>query len=225
LCELLRSTGVAGRPEEHFCDEESFWSAYWGVTRFADHMRAAVAEGSTPNGVFGTKVMWDYFGYLLDNLAALPTNRGRSLSDRALLERAFPNLRYVWIRREDVIAQAVSWARAIQTNQWSTNDQAHTDRRPRFDFAQIQALVHKATEHQLAWKCWFDAHGIEPFRISYEELVADMQVVTRQVLAFLGVNLPDAQIEPEGGKQADALNARWAGRYRELAGGSWVSAR
>ncbi|MGH3001729.1 MAG: Stf0 family sulfotransferase [Gaiellaceae bacterium] len=32
--------------------------------------------------------------------------------------RVFSNPRFVWIGREDVVAQAVSWWKAIQTEQW-----------------------------------------------------------------------------------------------------------
>ena len=34
------------------------------------------------------------------------------------LERCFGPLKFVYIRREDVVAQAVSWARAEQTKVW-----------------------------------------------------------------------------------------------------------
>jgi trehalose 2-sulfotransferase len=134
LCGLLAGTGVAGRPEEYFWrGDEGSWSQRWGVSGFADYLRAAIAHGSTPNGVFGAKVMYGYLPDLLGSLVELPGGRG--LDDRSLLERVFPNLCCLWIWREDVVAQAVSWSKALQTNVWSVGDErAPAATPPRFDF-------------------------------------------------------------------------------------------
>jgi Stf0 sulphotransferase len=79
LCGLLAGTGLAGRPEEYFWrDDEPDWSQRWSVEGFADCLRAAIAQGTTPNGVFGAKVMFGYLPDLLGKLAALPGNQGRS---------------------------------------------------------------------------------------------------------------------------------------------------
>jgi LPS sulfotransferase NodH len=134
LCGLLAGTGVAGRPEEYFWrGDEGSWSQRWGVSGFADYLRAAIAHGSTTNGVFGAKVMYGYLPDLLGSLVELPGGRG--LDDRSLLERVFPNLCCLWIWREDVVAQAVSWSKALQTNVWSVGDErAPAATPPRFDF-------------------------------------------------------------------------------------------
>jgi trehalose 2-sulfotransferase len=217
LCGLLAGTGLAGRPEEYFWrDDEGFWSRRWGVEGFADYLRAAIAQGTTPNGVFGAKVMFGYLPDLLGKLAALPGNQGRS--DRVLLERAFPNLRFVWIWREDVVAQAVSWSRAIQTGVWYQGDARRAAATPpRFDFQQIHGLVRQVIADRVGWRRWFAAQQIEPLGVGYEELVADLVGTTRRVLGFLGIVPPaDVQIMARTASQADALNQRWAARYREL---------
>lgn len=109
------------------------------MSTFADYLRAAIGQGITANGVFGAKVMFGDLPDLLGKLATLPGSRG--LDDRALLERAFPNLRFVWIWREDVVAQAVSGSRAIQTGVWYEADARRSPAtQPRFDFAQIHGL-------------------------------------------------------------------------------------
>jgi trehalose 2-sulfotransferase len=218
LCGLLAGTGVAGRPEEYFWrGDEPAWSERWGVSGFADYLRATVAQGSTPNGVFGAKVMWGYLPDLLGKLAALPGGRG--LDDRVLLERAFPGLRCLWIWREDVVAQAVSWSKAIQTNVWSAaDDRAPAATPPRFDFQQIHHLVREAVAGRAGWERWFRRHAIEPLPIRYEDLVADKAGTTRRALAFLEVPTPaDLRIEVSTARQADALNHEWASRYRSLA--------
>jgi trehalose 2-sulfotransferase len=217
LCGLLAGTGVAGRPEEYFWrGDEPAWSERWGVADFADYLRAAVAHGSTPNGVFGAKVMYSYLSDLLGKLAELP---GRQrLDDRSLLERAFPNLRCLWIWREDVVAQAVSWSKAIQTNVWSAaDDRAPATTAPRFEFDQIHELVREAVAGRVGWERWFRTHAMEPLPIRYEDLVTDMAGTTKRALAFLKVAAPATlRIEEPTARQADALNHEWATRYRAL---------
>jgi hypothetical protein len=157
--EVIAGTGLAGRPEEYFWrDDEPYWSQRWGVEGFTDALRAAIAQGTTPNGVFGAKVMFGYLPDLLGKLAALPGNQG--LGDRILLERAFPNLRYVWIWREDVVAQAVSWSKAIQTGVWYQQDARRTAiAPPRFDFQQVHGLARQAIADRVGWQRWFGPSG------------------------------------------------------------------
>lgn len=217
LCGLLAGTGLAGRPEEYFWrDDEPSWSRRWGVEGFADYLRAAIAQGTTPNGVFGAKVMFGYLPDLLGKLAALPGNQGPA--ERVLLERAFPNLRFVWVWREDVVAQAVSWSKAIQTGVWYQQDTRRTaNTPPRFDFQQVHGLARQVIADRVGWRRWFAAQRVQPFGVGYEELAADMVGTTRGVLGFLGIVPPqDVQIVARTASQADALNQQWTARYREL---------
>ena len=216
LCGLLRRTGVAGRPEEYFWRGfEPCWARSWGASGPVEFMDGAIREGTGPNGVFGAKVMWFHMPNLLAKLEAV---EGRQdLEERALLERTFPGLRFVWIWREDVVAQAVSFAKAMQTDQWTDLAPRRPDRVARFDFAQIHRMVGEIEEQNAAWRRWFRANGITPFAVRYEDLAADMEGVTRRLLQFLGVALPeDTPIEPGHARQADSVSAEWAARYRQM---------
>jgi trehalose 2-sulfotransferase len=215
LCGLLRGTGVAGRPEEFFFrGHEPCWARRWGASGPVEYVHEAMREG-TRNGVFGAKVMWFHMPNLLAKLEAVQGQQ--DVDERTLLESAFPGLRFVWIRRDDVVAQAVSCAKAMQTDQWTAVAPRHPDRVPRFDFAQIHRLVNETEEQNAAWRRWFRRNGIAPFDVRYEDLVADMEGVTRRLLEFLGVAMPtDTPIEPKHARQADSVNAEWAARYRQM---------
>jgi LPS sulfotransferase NodH len=218
LCGLLKRTGVAGRPEEYFWRGfEPDWARSWGASGPVEYVLGAIREG-TREGVFGAKVMWFHMPNLLAKLEAVEGREG--LDDRALLEGTFPGLRFVWIWREDVVAQAVSFAKAKQTDQWTDLAPRRPDRVARFDFAEIDRLVGEIEEQNAAWRRWFRANGITPFDVRYEDLVADMEGVTRRLLEFLGVAAPgDMAIEPRHARQADSVNAEWAARYRRASGG------
>jgi LPS sulfotransferase NodH len=223
LCGLLRATGVAGRPESYFRrPDEQAWADRWRLPRgaggsfdYRDYARAAVAEGSTANGIFGARVMWGTLEEMVAGLGvAHPEIAG---DDLALLTTAFGPLRFVHIRREDTLAQAVSWARAEQTGHWQDGDPVA--REPQFDADQIAALVRTVDAHNAAWRRWFAEVGVRAHVVRYEDLVTDMATVLRDVLAFLGLEPPPWHVVVPGHRrQADEVNAEWVARYRGRAG-------
>lgn len=220
LCELLGSTGVAGVPESYFRppDEQS-WADRWrlqrnadGAVDFREFVLAAVAAGTTGNGVFGARIMWGTMDELVARLAAAePDIAG---SDLARLTRAFGHTRFVHLRREDTVAQAVSWARAEQTHSWQDGDAASPEH-PTFDFLQIDTFVRTIEDHNRAWREWFATFDIHPHEVRHEDLIADMGGVTREILDFLGIDLSAGWCPmPRSHRQADEINIGWTTRYR-----------
>jgi trehalose 2-sulfotransferase len=212
LCGLLASSGVAGDPQEWFWrDTERDFRERWGVSTDADYLARVLETGTTPNGVFGSKLMWGYHGDFLARLRRLAGSE--RLRDGAIVERFFPAPRYVWIRRDDVVAQAVSWAKAIQSGYWHVWDERR-DVELRLDLEQVDALVREVREHDLAWRRWFGANGVEPLVVRYEELAAEQQAVTRRVLDFLGVAAPPGTVFASPTRPtADAVDREWIARY------------
>lgn len=219
LCGLLKSTGVAGRAEEYFWrGDEASWASRWELpvpagSGWPDYLRAALAEGTTPNGVFAAKVMWGYFDDLLARLATLPASSG--LDAGQLLRRSFPGLNLVFIRRADTAAQAVSFALAHRTGVWYRAEGTQPGPEPGYDFELIDGFARLAGEHNAAWQRWFADYGFDPCPVSYEELTADPAGVTRRVLETAGIDVAAARpVTVQTTRQATALNAAWIGRYQ-----------
>jgi LPS sulfotransferase NodH len=217
LAQKLFQSGVVGWPGEWFWREEmERHRAAWEVTTWRDYLDRALDAGTSANGVFAAKLMWAHLHDLLFELRRLACEY--DANDLSVLRSFFPQLRFVWVQREDVVAQAVSWAKAVQTGQWASFQDA--EREPSFDFDQIDALYHAVRVYDGAGKRWFAEHEIEPLRIAYEELAASDAGVTADVLSLLGLEpLPGAplSVDLELTKQADATNQEWADRYRQLA--------
>jgi LPS sulfotransferase NodH len=227
LLGLLASTGVAGRPQAYFREpDELLWADRWQIPRtsqggfhYADYVQAALAAGRTGNGVFGAKLMWGTLDEVVDKLGTVyPDLAGE---DVTLLNRAFGRTRFVYLRRDDVLAQAVSWLRAEQTNTWyvggngEIGDTGGNGRAPSFDADGIGQLAQTIDEHNAAWEEWFASFDIQPHRVRFEELEADMLAVTRGILDFLGLDLPDGRaIVAQHRREADELNDQWMDRYR-----------
>jgi trehalose 2-sulfotransferase len=219
LCGLLRSTGIAGRPQSYFrAPDEQRWADRWQIARDSDgtldyreYVESAMREGRSENGVFGARVMWGTMDEIVVNLTTVYPELAPAVIE--LLNRAFGPLRFVYLSRRDDVAQAVSWARAEQTGFWQDGD-IHAGE-PHFDRRQIAGLIATINDHNAAWRRWFRSLAIRPLVVTYEDLVADMVGVTRSILDFLGLPLSDDRmIAPHHHRQADALNDQWITRYR-----------
>jgi LPS sulfotransferase NodH len=220
LCSLLYSTGVLGRPESYFREhDEVAWAAKFGLAteggRVLDYrafVDAARSAGTSSNGVFGVRIMWGSLGRMMEGLGRVP---GRP--DLPILEEALGPLTFVHLRREDVASQAVSWYRAEQTGYWQQGDVITQEARQ--DIAQMRLLMETVRMHNAAWQAWFDAQGVEPHTVTYEQLLDNRRRVIQGIAARLAVELPGGwRPRSPHRKQADELNRAWADALRASTG-------
>ncbi len=233
LCEALTLSGVAGRPTEHFVPafpgsetlghdhagfERGVWARRKGVASFPAFFEAVLAEGTTPNGVFGTKLMWNALGGLLDKLAELPGCR--ELEPMQRLTAAFVRPRFIHLRRRNRVRQAVSWALAAQTGQYSTWQAASRApfAEPVFDAQLLDGLYRLVREAEIGWRRFFEAIEADPLELWFEDLARNWDAAAREILAWLGVPaasrfvLGSLRHQPQGTE----LNAEWEERYRAI---------
>jgi LPS sulfotransferase NodH len=246
LCQGLASTGVAGRPDEYFEQlaatglprrpREYFAGRRdpevlrllppdaaagepdpgWSPDDYDRHLAAALRAGTTANGVFGAKLMW---GYLADFLALMRgIARFAGKDEEALLDVAFPRLRYVFVSRNDKVRQAVSLWRALQTLRWrEEGGEAMPEEQLVYSFAAVDHLLDQLRRHEDAWRGWFLRTGRRPLTLSYEDIAGDLDRSVRRVLDDLGVALPPGQYVDPGPmrRQADEVSERWVQTYLE----------
>jgi LPS sulfotransferase NodH len=159
--------------------------------------------------VFGSKLMWGYFGDLLGRLGATPERGGLA----ALTERFGPP-RFVHVRRRDKVAQAVSLWRAVQTRAWSAAEEACAE--PVYHARGIELLRAQVTAHDEAWRAWFAANDVQPLLVEYETFAVNHAGTVRRVLDHLGVSA-DRIPDPPLSRQGDERSARWVARFKEAA--------
>ena len=127
LCDVLAGTELAGAPTEYLdLNQMEAFQREWEVSGLEEYLAALRDRKTSPNGVFGLKA---HFHQLRDVLGERD------------LDAEFPGLRFVYIRRRDHVRQAVSWARANQTGQWASDHPVRHPGEPRFDQAEIAALI------------------------------------------------------------------------------------
>jgi LPS sulfotransferase NodH len=213
LGNLLADSGLVGRAGEYF--GEVFRREVvprLSRRRFDDYL-VDCTQHARGTGTLGIKLHWDQIEVFL---YLLRLRRGlRGLNDRQVIEAVFPAPRFVWMTRRDTLAQAVSWWKAMTSGKWT--DGRPVTGEPTFDVDGIAGRVQRIDEHAEAWRRWFERNGVEPLRLTYEELVADPTCTARRVLSFVGVDVPsDLAVDPGTERQADAVNEEWMRRYREL---------
>ncbi len=149
---------------------------------------------------------------LIGDLAA---DTEAAVTDVELLSAQLGRLRFVHLRRRDVVAQAVSWAKAQQTHFWHPDEAVKPGGRPaHYDEELIGRLVAAIEKFEADWALWFSAHGIVPHRVVYEELTADPLRTAHDVLDYLGLDVPLGRHLVIGHRrQADQVNADWAARF------------
>ena len=229
LSEGLAATGVAGHPREWFnVLEEQRQRARWGDQGQVDprplsYLSYLVAQGRTPNGVFGLKLHYYQLADLSAQLSQVSGYRGLPVQEA--ISAAFPGVRYIWLTRRDKARQAISYHRACQTDVWwqiEPGAQVEPDRaprearpEPRFDPVAIAGLERLAVANDAKWQSFFAQCGADPLVITYEDLAADYAGTIGAILGWLGVAHPDAvRIRPPRlRRQADELSEAWLARY------------
>jgi LPS sulfotransferase NodH len=204
-----------GRYSEHPARRDPTWRP----PDFEALLEEALREGTTENGVLGTKIMWAYFRDFV-RLA----RRTRGLEDVRPCDvpgAVLPNLRlFVWIRRRDTARQAVSLWKALQTQQWRRDsDEDLGEQGLRFSFAAVNHLKLRIDEHNAAWQGFCDGCREEPLKVVYEDLVEDYEGTVLRLLDGIGIPIPEnfAVEEPRMKRQADELSEEWVRLYDERA--------
>jgi trehalose 2-sulfotransferase len=245
LCAALKETGVAGVPEEYFearpatgrpprpadylqgLDDPAVhalvadapeppappYSSLAGVTRWRDHLERVLRAGRTPNGVFGAKVMWNQLADLQELTAG--DEQAAPHDPLELLRALVAPTHWIWVRRRDVIGQAVSLWRALQTQAW--RDDRTVACVARYSRPAIAHLVALLQSQDTAWKRLFADGGVAPLELVYEQFASDLRGGVAAVLAHLGLPAPPdvrSAGEPPLRRQADRLSEAWAAAYR-----------
>lgn len=218
----LRATHLAGRPLQYFNDHlAQKYALRYGLdatSDFTHYVRGIVPATSTSNAVFGFRIeSWDLAGFV-NRLRESGEFKQTDAREIELLRAAFPRLRCIQLARLDKLGQAISKARALQTDLWVIAPGKNATREPEFDAALIDHCLLSAQRAEEIWSDFFQRNEITPFSVTYEDLCSDYAATVRRVLDFLRIRLPRrlAIGPPSTSRQADAVTEEWARRYRAL---------
>ncbi|MCA8480455.1 Stf0 family sulfotransferase [Burkholderia multivorans] len=213
LSNALTGAGF-GQPTEYFQYPYSEQSPF-GITpteRFERDFETLVVSRST-NGIFGSKIMHDHRAHLDDWLAS-------SVAGYTTLDDILPNHRWIYIRRQNPIKQAVSLFIADETGVWHMpvgTDAAAPPPTVRYDFFAILTKLMMLLSHEANWDAYFSKTGIQPLRMTYESLMASPSSFFTQLAHHLSVpaqEITSAHFNRSGG--LDKISDRMKDLYRDI---------
>jgi LPS sulfotransferase NodH len=237
LVESLRATGVAGEPQEFFqylpstsqapqprqwftgVDDESILHLLDPLDEgtpdlapaelWRDYIRTV---GRTPNGVWGGKLMWNQTPLLINRARNLPGRSGDGLL-AAIRDVIGSDPVLVHVYRPDVVSQAVSFWRAVQTRVWRGRPDPVRDARAEYHAGAIAHVITLLRDQEKSWRAWFDEENIAPIDIAYPALWRNLTEVVGTILEALGLD-PRLAPPPVTERQADQRSDAWVDRYR-----------
>jgi LPS sulfotransferase NodH len=220
LCSLLESSDVCGRPESWYrAEDRAHYARKWGLAAnhtSADYLAAVRRAGMTANGVGALRIQAPTLAPLVTELGALfPETTG----DASLFARAFGPCRYLYIHRQDALAQAISRLKAEQKQVWHLDGRAATAQQPtHYDADRIAGFMAEAAAGNAQWQGWFQTNGIAPETLIYEEFSTDPAGTVRGLLQKMGLLEGARPILAPNQRMANSESAAWAARFRQETG-------
>lgn len=211
LGDHLIASGVAGKPREYInisrLRQEKAWLERAG---FAGYLKECERR-YTVGGVFGIKILSVQFFYTPKS-QHLPVHRLFQESDKV-----------IYITRRHRLKQAISAVKALQTREFH-NLSLPADRiKPTYNFRAILAQMVMSREHEQIWDNYFEKTGIAPYRVVYEDFVADIDGSVKRILEYLEVEEdPRARRKVRiRERQYDQVNEQWLDRFLSEVGLPW----
>jgi len=205
LGSLLYQSGVMGVPHEYFHVESvtKHLCNRWDLKEPIEtqkYIDAIFNKHTTENGIFGLKAHFQQIKPLLDK----PSFHSFLKTTQV----------YLHITRRDVMAQAISYTLAHQTQNWSSLQKAV--RQPTYDSALINTALDDILMQNMYWKKFFALNNITPIEITYEELLGSPHDICQNICAAMNIKT-NHQFTIESSplkQQRTQLNEDWTNRFR-----------
>ncbi len=197
LAGLMSAAGL-GNPLEWFGGRRVLeMSGYPHDAR--DQVLRVVTDGRSSSGVYASKLFASQFAKVAETID---------------LPGSLPNLHYVRLTRGDVLGQAISWARARQTRQFRSTEEAEA--KPLYCEHAITQAIDRLLLQRMAWDAWFARTGVTVLSITYEEVEENAGATIERIAAHVGLDLQckiPAPLRSGLDVQRDEINADWRSRY------------
>ncbi len=228
LCKTLESTGIAGIPAEWLYDpNEQDLRQYYGVRTYAELQQHLWSLGSTPNGVFGVKFSWyePCISNVLETFRNFPGYSDLESPRATIWNYAFPNGRHIFMTRRNKVRLAVSWWKAIKTEEWHRTAGASTpqvDLSDAYSFKAINHLYRECSMREAGIQEFFSEAGIVPFTVVYEDFILEYERTVQRILEYLELDSNSIAIpRPYYERLADDVSEIWVQRFREERQQGW----
>jgi len=187
LCRAMLYYGL-GIPHEYFNTTHiSCLGPRFGLTALSDGGQAStdsrlrgeyideLLRRRTIDGLFSAKLQWWENARYLDNPEG---------------HRLLHGGRFIYLFREDLLAQAISFHVSMETGIWGLDNRVTSTApsEPRFfDVQLLEARLEELAKADMSWRTFFARNGIAPLFLSYEQIVADLPRAVGTITARFGL--------------------------------------
>lgn len=166
LCEMLAQVGL-GRPTEYFQYPYEDNASFQAIRENDEISRLVSVLGrNSVGGIFASKMSHDHRARLEETLR-------HNISDYDGIDSTFPNHRWIYLRRHQVISQAVSLFLAQSSGTWHATGAATSPieySEISYDFLTILSNVMVLAANHVNWECYFSARRTKVLQVFYEDL-------------------------------------------------------
>jgi len=225
IAEDMRNCKELGSPEEYFIP----WKNAAAHTNWKQSYFSICKKAKGTNGVSAIKIMANQLPNIEECLSTFvqPASSG----DLPCFATIFSTSKWVWLKRDDVIAQAVSRVIAQQTGinhaTMSQDDEhfagnllkGYTDdynSSTKYNFKAILSQVVSINMENLCWSRFFSRLDINPLVLLYEDVIRDKHFTHIDKLSDL-ISHEHPKIKPPRKmvKLSNNINSVWSERFFE----------
>ena len=225
LCKALESTGLLGKPSELFTLESNEKLLNKHESKSYEHLQERIYElGSSSNGVFGIKLNAPKKENdpLIHELKEFPIvgNNATLSSNFAVWEKVFPNCKHIFLTRRNKVRQAVSWWKAIMTNEWhrKSGEQSNADVTElvdKYNFDAIKHLLIETSIRESKIQAFLNEGKCSALTIVYEDFIKNYKGTVKQIGNYIGVDIDEKMVDlPYYSKLADEISDEWTEKFR-----------
>ena len=196
----LFKTGQLGYPLEYFTPNNfTQWCRRFGTTGIKDTYEMIKRYRTSPNGYFGCKLHFVHF---------------RPLFREYEIDELFPKAKFIYIRRKDLLGQAVSLAKARKTGSWISAQKPV--REVSYSCAAIERALKDIVRDNARWEYLFSRRGWPYFELYYEDFLKNPKQMIEEIALFLGAELKsdlNFRFDQLPQKQGDNTNQEFRENY------------
>lgn len=136
------------------------------------------------------------------------------LAKLGLLDTVFKDARYIHIERSDLLAQAISFHIASQTQEWLyTQDSQANNEDVQYDEERLNSIIRGFSNDNRLFNLFFGLNGIQKYHVNYEHFCKNPARISLDVLDWLGVeNFPFEQKRLTK-KQTNDMKSKWREQF------------
>lgn len=176
LCSIIEKLEHLGVPDEYLNPRGPFqmYHSKYGGENFKEYLTNIYEQMPPKSQMLGIKTAFIDFYPIVSNF------------EKEINEFS----KFIYLTRLNIYAQSVSLWSAKKTQLWHSFDETRSKiSLDQYNYEEILMCLTQILDERVKWEAYFSLYGITPYRISYEDICANQELVLHSLVDFLGVQI------------------------------------